>query len=237
MELFKDKTYDDLDDISQLVEPYVIDINEDLSKCENEIIIDENKLSGMVRSHGSLAKRKIIEWHANDNGLKALANYANRDYSFADKFFEFEIEEGTQYNAETNELKGSVKLIKKKFGYEDREIEDMMHNVVIKTFRKFPKPSKISKARLNEVCDLFGAKEALSARSANEKLRYLRVRYLELMQDKTLNIRDVALFKRFMRWNYLYIVNGNLPAMSNITKVKIMMRKELPIYSIKEEQV
>lgn len=237
MDLFKDKTYEELDDISQLVEPYVLDINEDLSKCDNEIIIDEERLSSIVMMHGSIALRKLISWHANNNGLKILANYCDRDYYFAENFFELQIQEGTTFNASTRTINGSIKLIKKKIAYEDKEIEEMMLNEINKSFRSYPRPSKISKPRLNEICDLFNVKEALSSRSADEKLRYLLKRYKDLVQDRSLNIRDYALFQRFLQWNWLYVVNGNLPAMSNITKVKIMMRSELPIYSIKEEEV
>lgn len=243
MDLFKDAIYEDLDEISQLVEPFEFELNNELSKMDEEIILDAefframvNINSGRESSYESL--RKIVERHANKLGLKLLVKQNKQDYNFCNKFFKIKHEEGMSYNAKTGELIGEAKVIKTKVAYEDKEIEDILVKYMKDEFNnKLGRPSAVSKPRLNEICDLFGAYEALKDRSARGKVNLLYKKYIELINDRKLNIRDVELFKRFIDWNIKYVVNGSLPSMSNITKVKIMMRNELPIYSIKEEQV
>jgi hypothetical protein len=243
MDLFKDKVYEELDDISQLIEPFEYAVNNELAQMPDEIELDANFFGGLVsynggRNHFYQSVRKIVERKANSLGLKKLANQARLEYNFCSDFFDLEIGENVQYNAETKELNGEAKIIKTKLAYEDREIEQMLVEYMVGQFRAYwRKPSKISKPRLNEICDLFNVNEALKDRSASGKVSKLQKKYKELISERKLNIRDVELFKRFIDWNIKYVVDGSLPSMSNITKIKIMMRNELPIYSIKEEEV
>lgn len=243
MDLFKDKTYEDMDEISQIVEPYEFIINDELSKFPDEILLDADCMFKILqynsgRDHSSKSMRQVIQTEAARLDLEKLSKHSREQYSFVDEFFDLHIEEGTTFNASTKELNGEIKLTKKKIAYEDKEIDEMLITYMNKQFNNsLNKPSVMSKPRINEICDLFGIKDALSDRTARGKRNKLFAKYKELMSDRTLNIRDVELFKRFINWNIKYIRDSNLPAMSNITKIKIMMRSELPIYSIKEDEV
>lgn len=236
--LFEDIAYDELDEISQLVEPYKFGVNDDLAQFPDEIELDASFFEGLLKTgYANRDIRKIVEQHCNNFGLSSLYNYIHKNYNGTSHFFKLEIEEGSTFDPATGELKGSIKVIKHKMAMEDKEIDELLINYMSKKFNNFPRPSQLKTGNINEICDLFGVKEALKERSARGKLRHLYSHYKEIFSDRRLNIRDVELFKRFIDWNYKYIVDGNLPAMSNITKVKIMMRSELPIYSIKEEEV
>lgn len=242
-DLFKDKVYDELDDISQLVEPFEFELNNQLAQMPDEINLDAEFFKAMVSYHngGSSfyeALRQVVKREAHKLDLKELGDHARLNRDFTKDFFEFVIDEDLQYNAATNELNGEAKIIKKRNAFEDKEIEEMLIDYMRDEFNsRLSRPSNISKPRINEICDLFGIDEALKDRKARGKVNKLYNRYKELMADRRLNIRDVDLFKRFIDWNVRYIVDGSLPSMSNITKIKIMMRSELPIYSIKEEEV
>lgn len=237
MDLFKDKAYEELDEISQLIEPYNFQVNEELARFPDEINLGEDFAVRLIKDRYSVSVSDVVQKEANKLGLKNLYKNLRSDYAFCNNFFALEIEEGTSYNPATKEFKGSIRVLKKKIAYEDKEIENMLMSYMRNQFGRLPRPSQLKKGNINEICDLFNVKEALSDRSTKGKLRLLHNKYKELIENRTLNIRDVDLFKRFIDWNCLYIVNGSLPSMSNITKIKIMMRKELPIYSIKEEQV
>lgn len=243
MDLFKDKVYEELDDISQLVEPFEYAVNNELAQFPDEIVLGSDFLESAIayaggRSSTSQSIRRIVEREAYSRNLKTLCDHSKDDYYFVNNFFELHIDDNTTYNATTKELVGDIIITKKKMAYEDKEIEDYllkyMHNKFSTHFRR---PSFINKPRLNEICDLFGASDALSDRSAKGKVNKLYKRYKSLIEERSLNIRDVELFKRFVNWNLKYVKDGSLPSMSNIAKVKIMMRNELPIYSIKEEEV
>ena len=244
IDLFRDKAYEELDDISQIVEPYQYGVNNDLALFPEEIILDSNFIKnelekeGSNRSYLNFSLASIVISLISDLNLNNLRNEIRYSYRVVDMFFDLQVSDGATFNASTNELIGEIKIVKKKLAYEDKEIQALMMTYLKNKFSDMSyKPSRISKSRLNEICDLFNSTEALQDRSASGKLSYLFDKYKELISNRSLNIRDVDLFKRFVDWNYMYIVNGSLPAMSNITKIKIMMRSGLPIYSLKEEVI
>ena len=244
MDLFKDKTFEEMDEISQMIEPFESQINVELSQFPDEFILDAEFFTCLIdhnrnRLNYSITEdlRKIVERKASTLGLKLLANTARTNSNFMTEFFDFEVEENCKYNAKTNELIGEIKVIKKKIAYEDKDIETHMKDHLRSAFNDFYRPGEVNKPRVNEILDLFNVKGGLSEKKALSKVRMLSKHYQALIDDRSLNIRDVELFKRFVLWNIKYIKNGSLPALSNITKVKIMMRKGLPIYSIKEDVV
>jgi hypothetical protein len=58
----------------------------------------------------------------------------------------------------------------------------------------------------------------------------------ELIKSKKIDIRDVSLVEKLGKWIELYCVDGNLPALANIAKIKIMSHQNRPIYSIQEQE-
>lgn len=243
MDLFKDKVYEDLDDISQLVEPYEYIINNQLAQMPDEIELDADYFLSLIQYNSGRDScyddlRQVIKKQADKLGLSELAKHSRLNYDFSRDFFKVEMDENVTFNPATMELIGEIKIIKTKLAYDDKDIDEMLINYMKSEFgNKLGRPSSMNKGRMNEICDLFGIPDALSDRKAKGKLNKLYKKYKELMSDRTLNIRDVELFKRFVDWNIKYVRDGNLPSMSNITKVKIMMRNELPIYSIREDVV
>lgn len=249
MELFKDKVYESLDDISQMVEPYQWDLNEQLGQMPDEIIIDERLIRDAIDTgYICLYTSDILQDKANELGLESVAIAISEKslliYEFYDMVSEY-IDDGIteknsmSYDPVINKITGGhIKLVKKKMAFEDRDIEDRMINDLENSLlRSFCTVSSVNKSRINEIADLFGAKDVISERKARLKVRKLINRYKNLIRERELNIRDFKLMERFVRWNILYIKDGKLPALSNITKVKIMMRSKLPIYSIVEDDV
>lgn len=246
MNIFQDKVYEEMDEITQMIEPFESKINVELSKFPDEFLVEEEFLSAMVMfnfrrvSYGSIYEdlRKIVERKASQMGLNFLAETARTNRNFMEEFFRLEVSEDTVYDAELNKLYGEVKVVKIKIGYEDKDLNEIMEAYLTSEFSKcFFSPGTVNNGRTNEILDLFNIKEGLAERKSLVKIRYLRNRYIDLIKDRGLNIKDIELFKRFVQWNLLYIRNGSLPALSNITKIKIMMRKGQPIYSIKEDIV
>lgn len=242
MDLFKDKIWEEMDDISQIIEPFESKINVELSQFPDEFLLDADFFQGLIeynrtRLNYSICEdlRKIVERKAFSLDLKLLADTSRTNYQFVDEFFEIVYEEGCTYNAKTGILTGEVKVIKKKIGYEDRDLEALMKTMIVSAFNKFSRSSDVSKPRINEILDLFNVKDGLSDKRSMGKLNKLCNHYVSIVEDRSLNIKDMELFKRFLEWNIKYIRDGNLPALSNITKIKIMMRKGLPIYSLKED--
>ena len=245
MDLFKDKTYEQMDEVSQMIEPFEFQLNVQLSEFPDEFALEAECFDTLVnynaRRFGYYNAiyddlRKIVERKASELGLTLLAETARVNRKFLEQFFDFSVSEGAWYDAETNQLHGEVLVKKIKIAYDDKDIDQIMREYIVNTFNNaFYTAGDVSKERTNEILDLFNIKDGLSDRKALGKIHSLKIHYVQLIDDRALIIKDIELFKRFIDWNVKYIKNGNLPAFSNITKVKIMMRKGLPIYSINED--
>jgi hypothetical protein len=249
MDTFKDEVYENMDDISKIVEPFEYILNNELAQFPDEIEVDKTILNSVVMSpYASEYMNEdisiFVRRKANALKLESLAKEVLNNYNFIATMFEFvtepDVEDGDLYfNASTGEITGGkIFLRKKKIAIEDVDIEKTMENLVATVFQANFKVAKdVNKSRFNEIAEMFGAKEARKERAWSKKNNRLIAHFKSMVTNKKLVIKDVELFKRFLNWNVLYIKNGSLPAMANIARLKIMMRNGLPIYSIKEEQV
>jgi hypothetical protein len=232
MSIFKDKVYDEMDDISKLIEPYQCGLNEDLSRFPDRLEVSPDQLE----STWGTGVRDIVRKYAKSAELHALSENI---WDLDPNFFQFEIvnSEGEQtdllhYNFATKEIDGKIFLVKKMFCVEDDGVMD----IIIKNIQN--KLSMYSRSadskRINEIADLFNAADIKQRRSTGKKMRYLRDHIVSLVKSKKLDIRDAELATRFSSWILLYVNDGSLPALANITKLKIMTHQNKPIYSIDE---
>jgi hypothetical protein len=248
MDVFKDEVYEEMDDISKLIEPFEYSINNELAQFPDEFEITADKLNQSLDNgyHEHFMQdnlENIVRRVASDMSLNVLSKEIRTNWGFVREMFEIQArtdEEGRIiYNAVTGEISGGkLFVVKRKIAVEDREIENKMAEYAYHTLSSaFNSASEVNKKNLNVIAELFGATEARQERSWRKKATKLGSHYRKLVREQKLVVKDFELFKRFINWNILYIKNGNLPAMSNITKLKIMMRSGKPIYSVKEEQV
>lgn len=240
MSIFKDKVYEELDDISKLVEPFQFKINEELSQIPDEVEITLEDIKGAFSSWGwySLNSYDVVSKVAKELGLKNVEKEAR---SVAQEFFEIQVkglEEGDQVtlDLDRNYISHRIFLVKTKLAYEDNEIEGMSKNIILHTIRGNLHNNKtVNKPRLNELADLYGANDVLQDRTYRGKVNKFCNHLEKLIDDKKLDIRDFELSKKFGWWISLYVREGNLPALNNITRIKIMMHENRPIYSIQEK--
>jgi len=231
--MFEDKVYDDLDEMSKLVEPYVYSKNERLSLIPDKIEVAANVILEM--------KPTQYKWNGDD--VNDCLKKAGHDVPFIlQPFFEFQVEdleEGdcVKINFGDKTISHKIFMVKTKIAYDDDELFAMIkrqltHKIVGALWRS----QNVDKPRLNEIADLYGAKAAKSARGYKTKVRELCRHLVSMIDERKLDIRDVDLANRFNDWVISYIRYGNLAALSNITKVKIMTHKNRPIYSIEETE-
>jgi len=241
MSMFTDKVYEEMDDISKLVEPIESDVNNALAKMPDEIEITlEMILSKYDTDYGwmSFALKELVSNTAKELGLEDSINY-----NIGDKFYKYEIrdlEENEEVilNFETNYMSHKVFLVKYNIGYTDKELEDQVKVNLNKQIKNDLWSNKtVNKPRLNELADLFGAEDVKTDRTYRGKVRKFCIHLSTLVDDRKLDIKDLALCSRFSKWVALYVRDGNLAALNNITRVKIMMHENRPIYSIEERSV
>lgn len=237
--MFKDKVYDEMDEISRLFEPFQYDLNDELAKFPDKIeILPEDILKYGV--HGTDLYEVLgiragqLELHNIRHDIGLLVN---------NDFFKFVVEtdDKTTVNLDANSMNLSKKiyLIKNKIAFDELMLETMRKEDLLSCIRNqfYDNRSGMNKPRFNEIADIYGAKEVKSQRSCRGKVDKFCSHMATLLDDKTLDIRDMALCKKFNRWIILYVMNGNLAALNNLTRIKIITHEKRPIYSIEEKVV
>lgn len=242
--MFNDKVYDELDDISKLVEPYNSEFNNIISQYPDEIEIHPSVFKGAFSGgwgFSSVRVETILDVVAKNLNLPKLTRASSYD-SRVDNFFEFEIKDLEEYetptfNFETDHMSHTIILKKVKLGLDDQELSKLAKNNILNAISgNLHNNRSVNKPRLNEIAELFGAQEAKSDRSYRGKVKKLCKRLEQLIDDQKLDIRDIELCKKFGQWVVKYVKDGNLPALNNVTRIKIMMHKNRPIYSIEERK-
>jgi hypothetical protein len=236
--MFKDKVYEEMDDISKMIEPYQYSLNEDLSKFPDEVQITAEYLD----SPYGLSVRDVVRSEAQKLGLIELIN---RSYEVSNEFFEFKIVDElgdnvdeTSFDIKTGYIRDKVFMFKKKIAYEDSDIEKIVKSSLLASLdSNYSRHSDLNISRINEVADLFNATNVKQNRSVRKKMYSLKLGFSRLVDSKKLDIRDVGLAQRLGKWIILYIKDGNLAALNNVTRLKIMTHQNKPIYSMEEKAV
>ena len=235
--MFKDKTYEQLDDLSKLVEPFEYSVNDELVKFPDRLQITADMLQSHMVAFGNL--RLTVDQLVSNKALElGLNSIYRQSSSLMKEFFVLEAEDPDAdifYDFENNTLSSPIYLVKVKQAYDDMELEKMALKILsYDLVANLRYVKSFSKARLNEIADLYGSTEVKSKKSKSGKLATFSKHMEYLVSERKLNIRDISLCRKLMGWIVKYVVDGNLPALNNLTKVKIMMHNNLPIYSIEE---
>lgn len=234
--MFKDKVYEEMDDISKLIEPYQYSVNEELSMFPDKIEID-----GSYFFSSSLHVRDVLYKKCEELNLKNLKNSIFDLYQ--KDFFTFQMldddansTDDVSFNFSTGEISGKIFLLKNKIGFEDDDVQKIAAEKITNAIQRISWRNA-SSSRLNEIADLFNAESVKKERSPRRKIHALSYAIKNLINSKKIDIRDVSLIEKFGKWVILYAEDGSLPSLANMAKLKIMSHQNKPIYSIQEQEV
>ena len=224
--MFEDITFNKLDDISKMLEPFTYSLNDELSSMPNEIDVTYDNIITLVERHLCVPNRLT----SSDILINAL-NYPSKFGQFYDL-----ITESSSIDFSEKTLYGSMKLIKASNGYDEEEMGKLIENQVKSKLNSSMRSlSAFSNSRVNEVAELFDLKDVPKTRGYRQKRRAITFGFNNLFKENKILIKDVDFGFRFASWLKLYIEDGNLGAMSNLCKVKILTHKNRAIYSIENE--
>lgn len=239
--MFKDKVYEGLDDISLLVEPFQSEFNEEIIQMPERIEVTTDNILSQYSHWGiSISMPQIVRDTARNLGLKQVEEDS---WDISTQFYTFkadDLEDGetAEYDLENNNLSHKMYAYKHKQCYTDEELTKIaktkMKNIIR---RRLDSSRLVNKPRMNEIADLFNADVVRSEGSYRSKVRKL-ITHLECMIDeRKLEIKNFELYLKLAKWICLYISEGSLPALNNLTRIKIMTHQDRPIYSIEEKEV
>lgn len=237
MGVFDDKKFEELDWISQAMEPIDSALNDVLSNIPEEQIIDFEMYRKMTSdSYGlDLSLDHAIYFMARKH-LAVSLSWKERDA--LKPCFKFSIEgDEILLDFEQNEITGgTIKLIKLKSTMDEKALASLLGNEGLDSLNGMFLGQE-SLGRMNEILELLGkCEDGIKTRSIHKKKSVLLKRVRTIFKDNEWKIKDTELANKIGRWIKSYVMNSDLAALSNFCRLKVMTHKDQPIYSMEEVQ-
>jgi len=241
MGVFTDQTYEKLDWISQATEPFNSPFIALMAKVPNEVaiphavIFDSMKISVWSKSPileiSSLVKFVCQQYAPEEyNKLSCIS-------SMIEEQFKLHIsQDKIRINYLTNEITGDLVLQKISSNIDESVLKKILGRSCILQLQPTYTLSynHIVKARALEVLDILEFHEKINMKKCSTVLYNIEYSLMNIFSTDKWMIRDAELAIKIGKWITAYIVNGDLSAISNLYKIKVMTHKKLPIYSIEE---
>jgi hypothetical protein len=243
MKLFEDKVYKDMDWLEAACQPVKDSLNDILNSLDDEIEVEFHMLIGWSGKPSTVEAVDIVEKHlSSKESLEEfpvpLSLSLSRSLRTIATCFEFSATGQPKLDFESKQIvDGSIKLIKVKSKFTEEETEKRLIAAPLDIIDSISyRPASMSS--LNEMCELLGLHEARKLRAKRKKVIAIDCELADIFKTNAWNIKDVDLACKVAKWIKLYIEDGNLAALSNFCKLKVMTHDGQPIYSIaSEEQV
>lgn len=232
MGVFHDKRYEQLDWVSQAVQPIETPLSAILERLPESTRIDY-QLVTYNDARGSIGKSSLID--------KMLSSYSNghrfvwreRDLLYSC----FELDQRSEeliLNLEEGTLTGELYLLKIKYTLEEDDVKRILGEFGKEQLGHM-NSYNMDSSRANEMLDLLEKSEAaIASRSGKVKKQAIQDRLAQIFKDNEWRVRNTDLANSMCMWIKAYIERGDLASLSNITRLKVMTYKDGPIYSIEE---
>jgi hypothetical protein len=241
MSVFADKKYEAMDDLSKLCEPILDPLNDILNLLPDKYDIPTKYiLNNALMGHEphNINIDEIFNSMCDKYNIK-LNRWEEKDKIRKCFDLDVEIDENTGgvLNLEEKTLTGvKISIVKIKLVFEEKEVEAEIGAGAIQHLRDVHWRD-VESVRMNEILELMGLTDIRRMRSVRQKLSGLREEMRAIMKDNKWHIKDIALSNKIGLWIKLYLEDGNLAALTNFCKIKVMTHEDKPIYSIEEEKV
>ncbi len=228
--LFEDKEYDKLDWLNKAVEPFIFPPNDILAVMPEQVDFDYNTLWELMKEHHQLGLHieTLVQFAAQKHDIELGTTRL-----MVCEQYTVEVQSDTTFDFEAKTMTGGIRLIKKKSQLTDEDITELL---CIKLREKlvYVGTEQDYLPRLNEVLDVIGVKETRNSRSARYKRDEICEALVKVVREDKWRVRNYELMLKTGEWIKAYVEQGNLAAMSNFTRLKCMVHKGAPIYSMEE---
>lgn len=235
MGVFDDKKFEQLDWMTQITETIESELNGLLARLPDRIEFDVHK----VMEHASSSRFSLQADSVVRDLIRSLPD--NNRLSWKEdskivKCFKFKMSPDLELDLEKGTMTGTIALVKTVPTFSDEELQPIMGNNGIQKLSRIQFGENWPLDRMNEMLDVLGkCDDAQRNRSYRKKMARLRERLIEIFSTNEWRIRDMSLADKVGMWIADYIHTGNLAALTNLCKLKVMTHNNMPIYSIEEE--
>jgi hypothetical protein len=244
-DFFADKQYQSLDWISQAVEPWDWEIIPAFNSFPSCTVITPELIQAVIDSDNAITRYNLEFSIGNfiaviakqvDNPLPGLiaaapAQIAARSIK---ELFKLEMQDpyGTTFNAVDLSFNKPVHLAKTKEQIDDKTCQEIVSVSVNDLLYDARTKQDGCLQRMGEILDLATSQKIVKGRIHRRDQFIVEIRTI-FAEDKW-RIRNVALATNIVAWAVDYVNTGNLAAMANFAKVKVMTHAGKAIYSIQE---
>ena len=215
---FKDEKFQDMDFLTQAVRPFIWEPYDSYIQLPEEIDLPYEMFKSKT---SSLRLTEIL-------ASVSKEFFGKREALFqVGEWFDVKVEDGTYIDLNERKIVGKVTLIKTKDPSEEEVIQQLVSAV---NWLNHPKPKVNGLAsRSKEILELLG--QPPEGRNAFYTLQ--KTVKKTLLENK-LKIFNGDLMTKMSKWIYDYALDGDIQALANFSKLKVMTHKGEPIYSMKE---
>lgn len=237
-DFFADKKYQQMDWISQAVSPWeyeqalkfaaipeVIEVTPELLVPHLEDALSYRQLSATTIIN------KVMQWDAQTtifSGDNCLPD--------GNDLFSIEIQPGTNFDMATMCFDQPVYIRKMKAAFDDEDCKNTaarwMREEIAYNMNGYSGQPELAK-RAGEILDLLNINVG-GARSLSKRRHAIKEAVYKAVMEDVWRVRNMELAKKVAKWIVEYINEGQLSAMANFAKFKVMTHSGQAIYSIQE---
>lgn len=240
----KDEAFEKLDYLSQLTEIVIAPQNELLAQFPDRVELTLEQIKGIKATNWSgLGFR--FETSSALLAIKGEARWI--DLQKLTKYFTFEASPDLQIDFANNTMTGKLSLVKLVNQIEDKEVLEFAVNDACSILNSYSWKSKKTNEKLVTVLNTIesgrGTAWWISVQNDKTHRSITRQGYDELVKlfreiilENKWRIRDVKIIVKLGEWVNSYLADATDTSLGlvNLVKLKIMLEKDLPIYSIGE---
>jgi hypothetical protein len=237
MGVFDDKKFEQLDWMTQITETIESDLNEILAQLPDRVDFNTRDILSHAGSYSSFSISADNVVHDLVQGLPGKRRLSWEESRKICECFRFESSEDLEVDLGAGTMVGTLTLVKFIPTLPDEELQSLMGGSGIQNVGRINFAENWPLDRMNEMLDVLGkCEEAQKNRSYKKKIHRLKARLKEIFTTNEWRIRDMELADKIGTWVAEYISTGNLAALTNLCKLKVMTHNNMPIYSIEEEK-
>jgi hypothetical protein len=245
MGTLRDEAYEKLDYLSQLTEVIVNPYDEVLAKVPERLELDFEQLNAArVASWKHDATYEITTYAVVVNFLwKALYKRDEKIISILHQngYFQFEMSSDFELDFIKQEMHGSIALIKTKSHLDEKSILKFAVNDAVSRLSSYKWPKKTLREKAITILNILQpnsgiewAEKVKGNRSSGEARNEIEHLLEENILTNKWRIRNTKLIENIGEWINSYLSNTSETGILNLFKLKIMIEKDFPIYSIDE---
>ncbi len=241
MGTLRDEAYEKLDYLSQLTEIVVSPQNEVLGRLPDKFELNFAYIkSHKTRTWGYKPGFELSLY----NVLLDLLNGADHKYvkyiNDIVPHFEFQVSEDLEIDFNEDIMIGTIDVIKVSAQIEEKKLLEMAVQRSCSELNGYAWTSKRLRERLITVIDVLQPGRGTTwAQGASGRINFsgdkeIKTILTDLILENKWRIRDAEIIVKIGQWINAYLINGNEVGLMNLLKLRIMVDKDLPIYSIDE---